>query len=260
MTAAALVIALLTAGAAPLGLVTDEAALRREVAEPVFAFVFRLVEADSLGQWTGEDLQGFADTWTRPSDFPLELLASFRREAVPPTEQVASGGYICDRRIILTLTTERLDMPMPYSVLGYHPGTLGFGSPLVIREWRLGERQLRVRTGDGSRKETVRGLTVFQVVDGWTVLDVDAWLDKLLGKQLDDAAVLGFAACRARGRILGVGVNTGRKGRFIYGELDFEHSTVATHGRPLARALASHTRRWTTPDDGDRAGAWRGYD
>jgi len=264
LTRTALALALLcaatAAAAAPYGLVTNDATLREEVGEPVFAFVFRLVASDSLGAWTEDDLLAFAQEWERPSDFPLERLDSLTREALPPAEQVERGGFVCSRRIVVTLDAERLDIPMPYSILGYHPGTLGFGSPLVIHEWRLGTGEVRVRTGEGSRPETVHGLTVFQVVSGWSVLDVDSWLDKLLGKQLDDAAILGFVAARARGRIVGVGISAGRDGRFIYGELDFEHGTVAAHGRPLARALAGHTRRWTTPADGDRAGAWRGYD
>lgn len=256
----ALLLAATVAAADPYGLVIDEETLRRQVGEPVFAFVFGLVEADSLGAWTGNDFTDFAAVWEQPSVFPLELLASFTREALPPDEQITRGGFVCDRRIVVTLTSDRLDMPMPYSILGYHPGTLGFGSPLVIREWRLGQRRLRVRNGENSRAETVHGLTVFQVTGGWTVLDVDNWLDKLLGENLDDSAVLGFTACQARGRLVGVGTSAGRGGRFIYGELDFAQGTVAAHGRPLARALAGQTRRWTTPDDGDRAGAWRGYD
>ncbi len=248
------------AAAAPYGLVMDDTSLREEVSEPVFAFVFRLAEADSLGSWSRDDMLAFADEWARPSDFPLERLESLVREALPREEWVWRGKFICKRRILVTLDSDRLDMPMPYSILGYHPGTLGFGSPLVIHEWRLGTGELRVRSGEGSRPETVHGLTVFQIVNGWAVLDVDSWLDKLLGKKLDDAAILGFVAARARGRIVGVGTSAGREGRFIFGELDFEHGTVAAHGRPLARALAGQTRRWTTPEDGDRAGAWRGYD
>ena len=71
------------AAAAPYGLVMDDASLREEVSEPVFAFVFRLVEADSLGSWSRDDMLAFADEWARPSDFPLERLESLVREALP---------------------------------------------------------------------------------------------------------------------------------------------------------------------------------
>lgn len=245
---------------APYGLVAREDSLRAQVAEPVFAFVFRLVEADSLGTWTRSDLEDFVAGWERPSDFPVAHLVTLERSPLPEGATIRRRGQVCDRRIVITIDTDRLDMPMPYSILGYHPGTLSFGGPLVIREWRLGDRKVRVRTGGASRQEAVRGLTIFQLTAGWAVLDADAWLDRLLGARLDDAAILGFVAARVRERLVGVGVSAGRDGRFIYGELDFRRGTVAAHGRPLARGLAGHTRTWTTPDGGDRRAAWRGYD
>jgi hypothetical protein len=249
----------LTAGAEPYGLVTSDDFLRVQVVEPVFALVFGLVEADSLGVWTRADVEAFAADWARPSVFPLEHLVSVRREALPPDRQVRRRGLVSDRIIIIELTVPRLDMPMPYNVLGYHPGTLSFGSPMVIREWRLGEQVLHVRADEGTRRTTVEGLTVFQVTDGWAVLDVDAWLDRLLGKQLDDSVTLSFAAARTEGRILGVGSSVGREGRTIYGELDFRRGSVVTHGRPLAKALAAAARPFAVPDSGERLDAWGGY-
>jgi hypothetical protein len=259
----ALLIPLLLTGAAaqaePYGLVRDDAFLRAQVVEPVFAFVFDRVEADSLGFWTHTDLEAFAAGWERPSVFPLEYLVNLRREALPPDQQIRRRGLVCDRLITMELNRERLDMPMPYDVLGYHPGTLSFGSPLVIREWRLGEQVLHVRAEEESRQTPVAGLTVFQVISGWAVLDVDAWLDKLLGKNLDDSATVSFAAGRAEGRILGVGSSVGREGRTIYGELDFRRGTVVTHGRPLARALAAASRPFGVPDSGERLDLWVPY-
>jgi len=247
------------AAAEPYGLTTGPDYLRAQVQEPVFAYVFAMVEADSLGIWSRADLETFATGWVRPSDFPLEHLASMRREVVPEAERISRRGAVCDRVITIELTEARLDMPMPYSILGYHPGTLSFGSPLVIREWRLGEKELHVRADDETRRTPIRGFTVFQVVSGWAVLDVDAWLDNLLGKNLDDSATLCFATGRTEGRILGVGINVGRDGRFIYGELDFRRNTVVTHGRPLARAAAGAARPFGTPDSGDRNDIWSAY-
>jgi hypothetical protein len=246
--------------AAPLGLILDAADLRAQVKEPVFAWVFALVDADSLGAWGSADLQAFSAAWEQPSDFPVERLVSFRREALPEPQRIVRSGLVCDRLVTITLDAPRLDMPMPYSILGYHPGTLSFGSPVVVREWRVGEREVTVRDGGGSRRATVRGLIVFELIEGWTVLDVDGWLDSLLGRNLDDAATVGFAVTRGEGRILGVGNSVGREGRFIYGELDFREGTVAPHGRPLARAVAGLVRRWSDPPATRRSAVWDGYD
>ena len=259
------VVALFQAGAGPgpaaagLGLVRSEAHLRAQVEEPVFAWVFTLAEADSLGAWTAADLAAFAAGWEAPSAFPLDRLVALRREALPDSLRVARDGLVCDRVVIIELDSLRLDMPMPYSILGYHPGTLSFGSPVTAREWRVGDRTVSVRGGERTRRETVHGLVVWEIVGGWAVLDVDGWLDSLLGPKLDDAATMGFAAARGGGRILGVGNSAGRDGRFIFGELDFREGVVMPHGRPLARALAGLVRRWSDPEPALRERMWRRY-
>jgi hypothetical protein len=258
LLAAALIPA--AAGAAPWGLVPGEAFLRAQVKEPVFAWVFSLVEADSLGTWTAADVQAFAEGWDQPSDFPLDKLVCVRREALPDSARAVREGLVCDRRVVIELAAPRLEMPMPYAILGYHPGTLSFGSPLVAREWRAGARTVDVRSGDGTRRGEVQGLVVFEIVAGWTVLDVDGWLDSLLGRKLDDSATVGLAVARGGGRLLGVGNSIGREGRVIFGEMDFRLGTIAPHGRPLARALAGLARRWSDPAPDRRPAVWAGYD
>ncbi|MFN2371302.1 MAG: hypothetical protein ABR506_09130 [Candidatus Krumholzibacteriia bacterium] len=248
------------ADAGPWGLVPDDAFLRAQVKEPVFAWIFSLVEADSLGAWTPADVQAFADAWDHPSDFPLDKLVSVRREALPDSAQTIRDGLVCDRRVVVELAAPRLEMPMPYAILGYHPGTLSFGSPLVAREWRAGTWAVDVRSGGGTRRSGVEGLVVFEIVTGWTVLDVDGWLDSLLGGKLDDSATVGLAVARGGGRLLGVGNSIGREGRFIFGEMDFRAGTIAPHGRPLARAMAGLARRWSDPAPGRQAAVWADYE
>ncbi len=262
LSALALLLSGPRAGAADahLGLVPGEDYLRTQVVEPVFAWVFQLVEADSLGAWTAADVQAFADGWEHPSDFPLERLAGFRREVLPDSLRMVREGLTCDRLVVIELDEPRLDMPMPYSILGYHPGTLSFGSPVIVREWRVGRREVAVRGKEGTRPGTLEGLVIFEIVGGWTVLDVDGWLDSLLGGKLDDAATVGFGVARGAGRLLAVGNSVGREGRFIFGELDLRENTVAPHGRPLARAMAGLVRRWSDPDPERRTEAWTGYD
>ena len=105
------------------GLVPDQASLHEQVREPLFAFVFTMVELDSLGTWTATDLLDFAATWGEESSFPLaEHLASITREAIPDDEVVTHRGVTCRRRWLIRLQPLRFEMPMPYSILGYHPG------------------------------------------------------------------------------------------------------------------------------------------
>jgi hypothetical protein len=243
------------------GLVPDEATLREQVKEPLFAFVFSLVEADSVGAWTADDLLAFADRWGEDSAFPVaEHLRSIRRERLAGEAVIEHRGARCTRRWVVVLTPAPVSFPLPFSILGYHPGSLSIQTPLVLNEWQLGERSVFVTVEGATRRYDATAITVWEVASGWLILDVDGWLDKLLGKAADDAATKGFTACWMEGELVGVGVSVGRDGRSIYGELDFRSGEIENHGRPVARGIAHYTRGWTRIQDPDAEGTWRAYE
>ena len=93
---------------------------------------------------------------------------------------------------------------------------------------------------DGSVK--VSDIQLFRLETGILILDVDGWLDALLGKRLDDAAMLGFVSAREDGRLIGLALSIGSKGRPIYGELDFQQDKVLANGRAVASALSAACR------------------
>jgi hypothetical protein len=229
-------------------LVPSREALREQVKEPLFAFVLSMVATDSLGTWTEGDLEAYAVAWGEKTDFPLDRLDSITREVVPPQQRLQHEGVECRRRVIFTMRDDNLEFPMPYSILGYHPGTVVVRSPLVFDEWALGPRTIEVRVDKEKRAYAVDALTVFQIRGGAIYLDVDAWLDNLLGDAVDDAWTLAYAAGWEGDRLLGFGVSSGRKGRRIYGELNFQTGEVEMHGRPVIRGLAGHVRDWVTSD------------
>ncbi len=246
--------------AAGYGLAPDLDELREQVQDPLFAFVFTMVERDSLATWTADDLLGFAAGWGQDSAFPVaKHLRSLAREPLPGGP-ISRRGARCHRRWVVHLAPSRLEMPMPYSILGYHPGKLSFETPIVLNEWRLGPRSIHVSVEGAERRHAVEALTVFQITDGWMILDVDGWIDTLLGKAADDAAMQGFTVGRIADRIVGVGSSAGRRGRRLLGELDFESGEVATHGRPVARGLSRYGRQWLLREDLDPRDVWRRYD
>lgn len=247
-----MLVAMLSAGAAHADylripdptLVPSREVLREQVKEPLFAFVLSMVAADSLGSWTAADLADFAAAWGEKTDFPLDQLVSIAREDVPPASRLRRDDTVSRRRLVITLREARLDFPMPYSILGYHPGTVVVKSPLIFDEWALGSRTIEVRAEGGTRRYPVDALTVFQVRGGANYLDVDAWLDNLLGDAVDDAWTVAFAVAWDDARLVGFGISTGRKGRRIHGELNFRTGEVEMHGRPVIRGLAAHVRDW----------------
>ncbi len=148
------------------------------------------------------------------------------------------------------------DRSMPYSILGYHPGSLRIAGQLVLSELAPVALDFQIAVDDETVTRTVTEVSIFAIEQGYVVLDADGWLDALLGAALDDAWTLGFVTGREDGRMLGLGVSLGREGRHIYGEFDFANDKILTHGRPLVRALSRHSRIWLNTESGNLPPPW----
>lgn len=208
-----------------------------EINEPFFAMVLQWAADDSLGTWSGDDVRAYARKLGRPSKFPLHDLVSFSR--LRPEEKYTGTWPDVNIKAIWKIELiDDLDPAMPYSILGYHPGTLRISGKITMTEVHLGTVSLT--NVDGSSQ--VSDIQLFRLEKGTLILDVDGWLDALLGKRLDDSAMLGFVAARENGRIIGLAVSVGNKGRSIYGELDFQRDKVMANGRAVASALSSACR------------------
>ena len=128
---------------------------------------------------------------------------------------------------------------MPYSILGYHPGSLRVARVLELAELAPLAFSLELPADDDAvRHVQVDSCRVFALEGGHVLLDADGWLDALLGAGLDDSWTLGFVTARTEGELVGLAVSLGRDGRRIYGEFDFRADKVLAHGRPLANALS----------------------
>ncbi len=208
-----------------------------EINEPFFAMVLQWAAEDSLGSWDSDDVQAYTAALGRSSRFPLEQLISFSRHRPSETEPQSWPG-VSVRAVWEFGLTGNLTPAMPYSVLGYHPGTLRVSKTIHLSEVHLGS--LVLQSSDGSTK--VSDIRIFRLDSGTVVLDVDGWLDALLGKKLDDAAAVGFVVAREKGELIGLAVSLGKKGRRIYGEFDFRKDEVMPNGRAAASALSAACR------------------
>jgi hypothetical protein len=220
-----------------------EAMAGPEIREPFFEFLIGMAESDSVGLWTGEELRAHAAASDRKSRFPLEDVVSLERAR--PDRQTA-GKYPGTRvQAVWTIElTDKQDRPMPYSILGYHPGSLRIGAVLVLSELGPADLEIRYEDGDELTTRILTEVRIFPLEQGHVVLDADGFLDALLGSGLDDAWTLGFVIGREEGKLVGLGVSLGRKGRHIFGEFDFSQDKVLAHGRPPMAALSRASRRW----------------
>ena len=226
-----------------------------EIREPFFAFLIGMAELDSLGHWTGDDLRNQAAEAGRPSRFPLDEVVSLSRTR--PDEQTARKYEGTRVRAVWTLVMNgSQDHPMPYSILGYHPGSLRVGGVLVLSE--LGPSDFQVTYQDGDRQVTLQmtEVRIFPLEKGHVVLDADGFLDALLGSGLDDAWTLGFVIGREDGKLVGLGVSLGRDDRRIFGEFDFSRDKVLANGRRPMSALSRASRRWLNVESGNLPEPW----
>jgi len=227
-----------------------------ELRDPFFRFTFGMIAIDSVGVWTRADLDRYITASGEPTRLPLDRIVSIERRVAVGAERERRLGSIVERIWRIELT-EAFAVPMPYSILGYHPGSLRISHELILSEWYLGSPDLEFTIDGRERRFTTAGLITLRVDAGYLVLDADGWLDALLGKKLDDAWTVGFAFGRLNGRLVGIGITVGRDGRKTYGELDFAKDEIVAHGRPPARALSYYCRPWTAPPRGQPDRAWQ---
>lgn len=222
------------------------------VAEPFFAWLIHLTETDTLGTWSAEEIQSTLGQWPGTSRFPVETLVRLERRRPSEAEQF-SWPHAAVRAVWEMTLTEDLERSMPYSILGYHPGTLRLSRHLLLTEVRKGT----LAYADGADPHLMRDVIMFRLDQGYLVLDVDGLVDRLLGKSLDDSGTVGFVLAREEGRLLGLAVSLGRSGRRIYGEFDFRQDKVLPNGRPAARGLSAACRMKMLEDyTGPELGRW----
>lgn len=225
----------------------DAIAAPDTILEPFFAFVVGMAEIDSLGTWRGSDVAAFAAQRGRASRLPMGRLATIERRRPDPGARGRYPGALVRAEWVVTFDGS-LDFPLPYSIVGYHPGSLRVSSVLRLAELAPQDMTLAWRTKREIVRHPVSMVRVFTCEGGYLLLDADAVVDRLLGDLLDDAWTVGFVTARDDKQLLGISIMVGRDLRSIYGEFDFARDRIEPNGRPLASALAGAARRWLEPE------------
>lgn len=187
------------------------------VRDPVFSVLIGLVESESFGNLTRDRLYEEIDRLGRPTKLPVEYLELIRRVPHPgrPHAQV---------RLV---SPDGLDVPAPYRIIVYHPGRL-WATPVVeFEEWYLGtisvEDPWHRNEGAPVVLEDVR---LWGLRRGRLELDVDGWVDALLGSKLDDTRIVGFALFRHQGQLVGLAMGYNKEGKGRSGSFSFRDDRV----------------------------------
>lgn len=191
---------------------------RAGVQEPFFAMFLGVVHADLQGSWSGEEFRAVVESRGRPTRIPLEALHRFSR-----TEHARA------RSLLRLDLAEDVDIPFPYTILGYHPGTIRVSRVFEIQEWRTADIRFQAPPAEEGAKPVWIELTdviAFGITQGHFEVDVDGWLDALMGERLDDNNMIGFATFIHDGRLLGMSLGYARGGRASTGIFDFARDEV----------------------------------
>lgn len=220
-----------------------EAAVPGTVIEPFFGFLLHIMDTDTTGVWTGEQIAQFGFEQGHPSRLPVERILEIRRRRPHPVE---SQRWPEARLLAMWEFTleEDIKHSMPYSILGYHPGSFFVARRLVMSELALGSMNFDTGEEEFPEGRTVSDIRALRLDSGWVVLDADYLPDKILGGALDDAWTQGFVQGWEGDERVGITVAVKRDGGTIFGQFDFREDKIMKSGSPLGSALSRFCRSW----------------
>jgi hypothetical protein len=186
-----------------------------DVGDPLLALLIGVLDADAFGT-VGRGLLDSVVVAGGGSKLPYEDVKTLAREP-------AGGGVISEVEILLR---RAVDLGVPYSILGYHPGSVRAPKQVLLREWRIPQHDIRWVEDDHSREARFVELRLFSVEKGRIEMDVDWWLDKLLGSKLDDTHLVGFVITEHEGKRYAVAFGYTKDGRGRSGCFDLEADEI----------------------------------
>jgi hypothetical protein len=200
------------------------------VQDPVFAVLLGMIAENRCGVLSRQRLEYEVRRLGRPTKLPLEYFRELRRTAADTASRAS----------VSLVSTGRLDVPVPYRILVYQPGRIRASAVVELEEWDLGtvtvEGQGRVPP---ARLEEVR---VWGLRRGRVMLDVDGWLDRMLGSRLDDTEILGFALFRFEGRLIGMAMGYSRDGKGRSGTFSFLRDAILFPNPDPLKAAGAYLR------------------
>jgi hypothetical protein len=191
-----------------------------EVRDRFFAYMIGLVRADTCGIVDAGDLAGALAGFEGKTSVPFERIASIQRYRDQDGISLRRGGN--ERDVSITFL-EELKTPVPYHILGYHPGSVQASEIVRFREWHIPRKTLK-----WTRREDLdlSDIYVFGIYEGWTIIDIDGWLDVLLGGSLDDTRIVTLVLFKHNGDWHGLAAGFGRSGEGRSGVFNFSRNKI----------------------------------
>ncbi len=204
-----------------------------EVKDRFYSYLIGLIQADTCGVLLASDLERVLNDYRGKTSIPFETIKDIRREC-----DGGEGG-----REISVSFREELKTPVPYSILGYHPGSVTASPTVRFIEYGIPAKTLR-----WSRNQAVEltEIHVFAICEGWAVVDIHAWLDKLLGGMLDDTRLVVMALFKCNGDWHGLAAGYDPSGDGRSGIFNFNQNKILFPTPRELRMLGPYFRNFVT--------------
>ena len=206
-----------------------------QVADRFYSYLIGLVSANVCGVVDAEQLCAILEKRSGKTAIPFTLVDRITRDCAPH-----KGA----RDVSITFTDD-LKTPVPYDILGYHPGSVAASKTVDFREWYL-PRQ-KIPSGGGGTID-LTNVFVFGVSDGWAVVDIDAWVDKLLGGYLDDTRIVLVVLFKYQNQWHGLAGGYGPSGEGRSGIFNFQTNMILFPTPEELRGVAGYFRNFVIRD------------
>lgn len=194
--------------------------LESGVSDPVFGLLISLVDSGIYGTLSGDRLEEELRRSPKRSQLPYKALRELKREPAIP-------GRTAEVRVVFN---GPLSLPVPYSILSYHPGSFTASEICRFREWMLGQVRLsyseEVKGRQVVKTVELQDVHLFTIAEGTVKIDIDKWVDTVLGGALDDTNVTCLMLCRHDGEWLGFAMGYNDEGGGRSGVLSFANDKI----------------------------------
>ena len=223
------------------------------VTDPVFAYLVGLIDADLHGTVDEEILQGAVERAGTESNLPYRELETLSRTPI--------DGF--QKSTVEAIFDAPLRLPIPYSILGYHPGSVRGSREVLFREYDLGSFSFHVGKSPDEKLVRLTNVRLFGLLEGEMRIDIHGWIDRLLGGRLDDTRITGLVLFGHKGERWGMAIGYNREWKGRSGVLSLRENKItfpnpedmSTAAWRLRRVLESYEPS-LRPDSLQANGGW----
>ena len=180
-----------------------------EVKDTFFAYVLGIITAGHEVDVDNAHMRDILTEFKSTLDVPFDLIDRVTQHTDPETGMCTIG----------VVFTRDVDIPIPFSLLWYHPGSIEANQELV---WQVQHGVFN--PGDGGDPVPVFDLVLWR---GSVEVNIDDWLEALLSASLEDTWVHHIIFFQWKGEWIGLVEGAGRRtGRAMRAYFDFTKNTI----------------------------------